>query len=207
MITYNRLLGHLTTKMKKKLGLILVIVGVVLAMVIAEAILFVTAKPKVTVDYVAEYNALTLPANYDPNENAAPYYQKAFDSFVVRPQELGEAGTRWLGDFNDSELTVFQKWSASNSQAFEQFKIGANKPYCWWQRQTTRDGMLGLRFPGRSPLRPIILAFTWKAKEDAVEGQTQIVFDNILDCSGLVVRNVELLACWRNKNLGLVSKE
>ncbi len=168
--------------MKNKLRLVLIIVGLVLAVIIVKAVLFITAKPKVTVDYVAEYNAITFPANYDPNENAATYYQKASDAFVAMPRELGEAGTRWLGDFNDSELAAFQKWSASNSQAFEQFKIGANKPYCWWQRQTTRYGMDELRFHEKYPPGPLVIALLWKTQEDAVEGQTQAAFENILDC-------------------------
>jgi hypothetical protein len=29
---------------------------------------FVTAKPKITVNYVAEYNRMSRPQDYDPNE-------------------------------------------------------------------------------------------------------------------------------------------
>lgn len=168
--------------MTKRWRLILFLIAVAFVFIITKAVLFFTIRPKVTIDYVARYNEMTFPESYDPNENAALYYQKAFDAFVGRPQELGEAGTRWLGDFNDSELVLFQKWTVSNSQAFEQFNIGARKPYCWWQRQATRGRMSELLFPEKYPLRPIIIAFTWKVKQDAIEGRKQAVFDNILDC-------------------------
>ena len=169
--------------MTKRRRLILILVAVALVLIIAKAVLFFTTKPKITIDYIIEYNEMTFPENYDPNENAAPYYQKAVDSFVKMPRQLVDTGKRWLEDFNNTELVLFQDWTALNSQAFEQFKIGANKPYCWRQRQPTyRNGRRELLFPEKYPLRPLIIAFTWKTKQDAVEGRTQGVFGNLIDC-------------------------
>ena len=62
---------------------VLAAIGLLLALLILKIVLFLTAKPKVTVDYVAEYNKIARPQNYDPNDNAAPYYQKAFDCQLV----------------------------------------------------------------------------------------------------------------------------
>jgi len=53
--------------MGKKLCSLLVVSAVVLTVLIVKAVLFFTAQPKITVNYVVEYNRITLPANYDPN--------------------------------------------------------------------------------------------------------------------------------------------
>jgi hypothetical protein len=56
------------------------VVGFLFVLVILKIAFVLTAKPKITVDYIAEYNRITRPANYDPNNNAAQYYQKALDA-------------------------------------------------------------------------------------------------------------------------------
>jgi hypothetical protein len=63
----------------------LITAGILTALIIFRAVLFFTAKPKITVDYVAEYNRLSLPDNYNPEDNAAELYQKAFDAFIEKP--------------------------------------------------------------------------------------------------------------------------
>ena len=121
----------------------MVVIGLLLALLILKIAFFLTAKPKVTVDYVAEYNKITRPANYDPNDNAAPYYQKALDVFVKVPYERGGmerylalTGIYWPADLDNSERAYLESWLASNSQALEYFKIAANKPYYWLEKQT-----------------------------------------------------------------------
>ena len=61
---------------------ILAAIGLLLALFILKIVLFLIAKPKVTVDYVAEYNKMTRPQNYDPSDNAALYCRKAFDGRI-----------------------------------------------------------------------------------------------------------------------------
>jgi hypothetical protein len=50
--------------------------GVMAALLVVRVVVFFTAKPKITVDYVAEYNRFSLPDNYTPEDNAAELYQK-----------------------------------------------------------------------------------------------------------------------------------
>lgn len=69
---------------------VLAIIGLLLILFSWRAVLFFTAKPKVTVDYIAEYNRASMPQNDNPEDNAAPYYQKAFNEFVKKPEELKE---------------------------------------------------------------------------------------------------------------------
>ena len=165
---------------KKKLLIAIVLLLVVL---ILKIVLLLTAKPKITVDYVAEYNRISRPANYDPNDNAAQYYQKAFDYFIRMPKELKTPLINWPEDFNNIEQAKLKGWLASNSQAFGYLKIAANKPYYWLERHANKDNnMIGMMFPESEQFRYLILAFLWNAKLEASEGRLQTAFENIIDC-------------------------
>ena len=96
--------------------------GILLIIFIFKVVLFLTAKPKITVDYVAEYNRTSRPQNYDPNENAATYYQKAFEAFVDMPGKVRRLNTNWPTDFNETDQNTLKQWVAANEQAFEYFR-------------------------------------------------------------------------------------
>ena len=64
-----------------------IICGAILLLLGIKTALILTDSPKPTVDYVAEYNKITRPANYDPNNDAAGDYQKALDAYVKMPPE------------------------------------------------------------------------------------------------------------------------
>jgi hypothetical protein len=161
--------------------------GLVVVLLVLKLILFLTAKPKVTADYVAEYNKFAHPQNYDPNENAAPYYQKAFDTFIIMPDAL-PIGLRttyagWPTDFNSNQQAILEKWLASNSQAFELFKVAVNKPYYWLERHAEDDNSIfNILLPELSMLRELTIALVWNAKLNASKGQFQSAFEDILDC-------------------------
>lgn len=169
-------------KLNKKV--ILIAVGLLVLLLVVKMALVLTAKPKITVDYVAEYNRITRPENYDPNDNAAPYYQKTFDAFVGMPSEIQErSSTDWPADLNSTEQAILKEWLTSNSQTFEYFRIAADKPYYWIERQTGKDNdMMSVMFPERSSLRNLINALLWNAKLAALKGRTQAAFENIIDC-------------------------
>lgn len=168
---------------KKKLRYLLIVSAIVLAALIVKAVLFFTAEPKITVDYVAEYNKMTRPQNVDPNENAAPYYQKAFDAFVEMPENLRFPFVDWPTDYNDVHKQMLEEWLASNSHSFEYFRIAANKPYYWLERQTSKDNSIfNITFPEMALLRQLIEAVIWDTKLDASKNQFQPAFEKILGC-------------------------
>jgi hypothetical protein len=172
-------------KMKSLRSRIIWLLAVVLlfALIILKIHFTLTAKPKITVDYVAEYNRITRPQNYDPNDNAAEFYQKAFDLFIEMPRELRNPYKNWPTDFNSTEQAKFQGWLASNSQAFELFKIAANKPYYWLERYTGKDDyMINVSYPELDPLQYLTEAFLWNARLAASKDQPLTAFDNIIDC-------------------------
>jgi len=168
---------------KKKLRYFMIVSAIVLAALIVKAVLFFTANPKITVDYVAEYNKISRPQNYNPNDNAAPYYQKAFDAFVAMPDELRKPYINWPADFNDIEQALLEKWLISNTLAFEYFREALNKAYYWIERKSEEDNYIGsMRFPDSVQLRELTEALGWNAKLKATKGQFQIAFENILGC-------------------------
>jgi hypothetical protein len=163
--------------------LVLAAIGLLLALLILKIGLVLTAKPKVTVDYVAEYNRMTFPQNFDPNENAAEEYQKAFDAFVKMPSQLRGPWKDWPTDFNDADQNTLRQWLASNEQAFEYFRGASRKSRYCLERNVEKDtGMLSMLFPELGPLRSLVEAMTWNAKLNAAQGQCQAAFENILTC-------------------------
>jgi hypothetical protein len=159
------------------------VAGFLFVLIVLKIAFVLTAKPKITVDYVAEYNKITRPANYDPNDNAAPYYQKAFDAFVKMPIELRELRVNWPADLNSAGQALLENWLASNSQSFEYFKIAANKPYYWLERYPSEDNnMLSILLPDLSLLKRLSEALLWNAKLAALKGQPQTVLEDIIDC-------------------------
>ena len=122
---------------------LLVAIGLLLSLLILKIVLFLTAKPKIKVDYVSEYNRITRPTNCDSNDNAAPHYQKAFDAFVDMPDELRKPYMNWPAEFNDIEQALLEKWLISNTLAFEYFREALNKPYYWIERRSEEDNYVG----------------------------------------------------------------
>ncbi len=98
------------------------------------------AKPTITVDYAAEYNRVTKPANYDPNRNAAPHYERFFASFSELPAVLLTLGrwSRWPGDLTALEYQALERWAAENEQALEDLKRAVACPY-WWSEVRSED--------------------------------------------------------------------
>jgi len=165
--------------------LIIVVVGFLLVILIVKTLLFLTAKPKVTVNYIVEYNKASRPQNYNPNDDAAPYYQRAFDAFVDMPDELKLKRPRlnWPTDFNDTEQALLEKWLTSNSQALKTFREAVNKPYYWLERRANKGDVVDdMLLPESTELRKLTEAIVWDAKLKAVKGQFQASFNNILDC-------------------------
>ncbi len=132
---------------------------------------------------MAEYNRTTRPQDYDPNDNAAPYYQKAFDAFVDMPDELRKPFVDWPADFNDAEQAILEQWLTSNTLAFEYFRKAVNKPYYWIKRRSEKDNYISnMTTPDLAHLCKSAEALGWDAKLNAVKGRFQSAFEDILDC-------------------------
>jgi hypothetical protein len=140
-----------------------------------------TAKPTISVDYIAEYNKLTKPRNYNSNDNAAPYYQKAFEALVDIPEDIKDIEQAWPGDMNETELNVLRTWLSSNSDSLRYLKEASQKPYCWFQRQSADNAIFDIEPFELSKLRGAIWCFSLEAKLSAYQGSIDHAFYDVFD--------------------------
>jgi len=136
------------------------------------------AKIDIKVNYVAEYNKITKPANYDPNENAVPYYQKAFELMVDMPNDTKELRKAWPADMNDAQLEMVKNWVQSNTGAFEQLKLGTQKLYYCPEYQG--NSMWDVLMPSLAEARRLTYAICSRAKLDAMRGNFKAAFADLL---------------------------
>jgi hypothetical protein len=171
--------------MKTKVKIAILACLIIIVVIIVRGILFFTAEPKITVDYLSQYNKLTKPNNYDSNENAADYYQKAYDTFVKIPKEIQEdlPYINWPTDFNSTDQNVLRYWLNSNRQAFDYFRMASSKPYYWVKRNSRDDsGLAGIYTMPELDMRNLTDSVLWNAKLNASEGQFGEAFEDTLMC-------------------------
>lgn len=125
---------------------ILIILIVILAYLLIKILLLMTTTPTISVDYVAEYSKITHPTDYEPNQNAAAYYKKAFDAFSGMSKVLKSCRQVWPDDMNDTERDMVKNYLAANSKALVYIKEAVSKPYYWVQRRSSwaNPGMYNL---------------------------------------------------------------
>lgn len=178
---------------KKKttlLKIIIIIFGLLLALLILKFILLIIAYPTISIKYIEEFNKISRPDNYDPNQNAAPYYKKAFASFwelPSAPEIIRYPHTPWPEDVNDIELETVKKWIALNSKALIYLEQATSKPYYWekyWEppypRNMTKvfDIMVGTRHTLKCSRIAVLLDLQTKFMFS--EGKTDLVLENII---------------------------
>lgn len=139
------------------------------------------AKPEIKVDYQAEYNRIIKPVVYDPNNDAAPLYQKAFDTYVEIPDLLKNKNRHIpLKRFSVEEIKCLRNWLDSNADCINYFHQAAIKPYWWIERQadTNADEMA---FSEITPFRKVVYVVDWEIKLKAYDGQYKEAFEQLFD--------------------------
>ncbi len=149
---------------------ILAVLLLVLAYSAWRVVPLLVAKPTITVDYLAEANRLSKPADYDPNLNAAPHYEKLFAGFVPLPQELEEQWKMWPGDLSAEHLDALAAWAPENEEILGSLAAAAGCPY-WWREYVSADGALSsIELPGLDTARRCVWGLLLLAKYHAYEG-------------------------------------
>lgn len=152
---------------------ILAVLLLVLAYGAWRVVPLLMAKPTITVDYLAEANRLSKPADCDPNLNAAPHYEKLFTEFVPLPQELQEQWRIWPRDLSAEHLDALAAWSSENEEVLGTLADAAGCPY-WWREYTSADGALSsIELPGLDTTRRCVWGLLLLAKYHAYEGDAQ----------------------------------
>jgi hypothetical protein len=167
--------------MKCFLIVVLIVIVIILSFFIHRVLPLLTAKPAIKIDYVAEYNKITRPADYTPADNAAPYYQKAFDALVKIPEALKANLNTWPGDMNESQFNTMKTWLESNSRTLDYLSQAVKKPYCWIERHGTDNAIFNIELPEVSKFRNGAWALNMQAKLNAYQGQYELAFNQIIE--------------------------
>jgi len=166
-----------------------IIFALLLALLVLKVVLILTGKPTIKVNYVAELNRISKPANYDPNQNAAPCYRRASTEYVESPKLFRALypypfGPYWFGDANESELDVFRRCLEENSLAFEYVQEATEKRYVWAEYQAKNNDLMRLKLSEPENFVELQRTLRVRAKLNAVDGK----FDQALQ---------DLLTCWK----------
>ena len=123
-------------------------------------------------------NKISKPANYDPNENAAPYYEKAFEFYVAEPNQLSKEDLKaWPADLPEDKRVLLQTWIADNNESVEQLKLGTEKPYYWVEHQG--NFMLEIVMCELAKARKLTYLICSQAKLNASNGNLQQAFSDL----------------------------
>ncbi|MBN2512166.1 MAG: CPBP family intramembrane metalloprotease [Sedimentisphaerales bacterium] len=148
--------------------------------------LYELSRVKKSIDYVQELNRIgnTLPAE----ENAAPYYQKAWELLIYPPQEI-ESIIKKCTDPNELDAEQEKNvslWITQNTEAITQLKQGTQKNFYWptYVGPTMMDITFHEEFP---KISAITKALCWNARLLAKINDMEAAFG-------------ELLSCWRFGN-------
>lgn len=141
----------------------------------------IRAEDAVKIDYVAKFNELSRPADYNENDNAAPYYQKAFELCTAPPEQLSPSDLKtWPKYLNKEKQTQLKNWVLANNDALEQLRFGSQKP-CYWP-EYLGDSLWSIAFPSLAQARKLTLAITSSAKLNAADGNFKTAFSDLLLC-------------------------
>ena len=122
---------------KKLIKKCLIITSIFLFIAFFYILTFIYDKPTIDTDYVAQIRQLNKPENYNPEDNAWPYYEKAFELFA-EPDSLYESDINYentqkdFEDDNSTQQNLIKEWVEQNQPAWQQFLIASSKPYCYF---------------------------------------------------------------------------
>ena len=154
---------------------------IVLVVVGWRVVSLLDAEPTIKIDYLAEYNRITRPAEYDPDKNAAPHYEKLFSEFTPLPMELNGKNNSWPAEQSPVELDALEEWAGVNKSAAEILHIAAQHPYCWMEAKSSDDSLTNLELQHSKEQREcawgIILLAKYKASKGDIDGALQLLAD------------------------------
>jgi hypothetical protein len=143
---------------------------------------FLTGKPVITTDYVAQLNKIVRPSA-DDSFNAAPLYLKAAEA-LVDVNDVAEFLRFDFYDANNNQKELMRQWLAKNETPLALVAKGSELPFCWKQYRTgnPNQGMIGVLLPDLPTFRTITYALCWRAWLNAETGDFNSAFRDIETC-------------------------
>jgi hypothetical protein len=164
-------------------------VGVLIVCFILYTIWFVSGKPTVRIDYLAELNRMAQP-QISNEDNAWPHYERAIELFVKPGDELMEipAFQDWkkfsyrnFESLSEQERQEIGKWVRQNEAAWQQFVAGSSRPYCYrGYTKGKNDPLLAVVLPHLATLRDLLAIGIFHSRMQIAQDQTAQALDDCL---------------------------
>jgi hypothetical protein len=153
--------------------------GIIILCFILYVVWFLTGKPVITKDYIAEFNNLVRPVA-DESLNAAPLYNKAIEVFEELPDDVSEGLGKQYYEVTEEDKQLIGKWLTDNDEVLELVIAGTQKPY-YWQHYEGEE-MLSVLLPHLSGFRKLAFSLRWRIQLRAEQGRYEDAFSDIKTC-------------------------
>ncbi|MHC4070386.1 MAG: hypothetical protein ACYSR8_12580 [Planctomycetota bacterium] len=161
-------------------------VGILVLCLAVYVIWFLSGKPNITVDYIAELNRIVRPTA-DESLNAAPFYNKAVQLYEEKAStEITELLGAKYDEVSTKQKETIERWLNDNKEIFDLVTTGTNKPYYWQEYKETEgredEGMLSVIMPNLGEFRKITYALQWQAWLSAEKGLYEEALEDAMVC-------------------------
>ena len=154
-------------------------IGVLFVCLVLYLVWFMTGKPVVATNYIAELNNMVRPVA-DESLNAAPLYNKVSKVFEELPDDIAGLLRKKYYEATEEEKLVLEKWLTENEEHFRLVIAGSQKPYYWQHYEG--DEMLSVLMPYLAGFRRIAFSFRWRSRLLAEKGLYEEAFSDIKTC-------------------------
>ena len=158
--------------------------GVLILCLIVYLVWFLTGKPVVTVDYVAELNRIVRPVA-DESLNAAALYHKAVELYKKSDDDISKLLSKKYNEVTPKQKQLIEKWLESHNEALELVIAGSKKPYYWRKYETGEENtgeMMAVLLPHLAEFRRLAYALRWRIWLSAEKGRYENAFSDIKSC-------------------------
>jgi len=168
-------------------------VGVLILCFVLYTVWFLTGKPTVRIDYLAQLNQMGRPQISD-EDNAWPHYERAIELYVEPSAELdgipalrswNKPAYRSFAALSEQERQEIGKWVWQNEAAWEQFAAASLRSYCYQEYMYGTDNpdykmLLSVLLPHIPMIREMVKVGIWRSRMLVERGETALALDDCL---------------------------
>jgi len=158
-------------------------VGILILFFVVYVGWFLTGRPVISVDYLAQLNQMVRPVA-DESLNAALLYEQAIKRYEKSSDEISELlGTKY-NEATPEQKKLIAKWLDDNEEIFDLVITGTQKPYYWRRYETGQNTsrMMAVLVPNLSEFRSLVRLLVWRARLRAEQGRYEDAFGDIKSC-------------------------
>ena len=121
------------------------VIAVLVVCFMVYVVWFLTGKPVITTDYIAQFNRLVRPPA-DERLNAAPFYIRAAEMVREPPDDIAELLKSEHSDLSAEQKQRLTTWLGEGQEMFDLLAEGAQKPH-YWRTYEGEQGMISVLLP------------------------------------------------------------